>query len=71
MTECPSAAGAFVAVSFDFPKLVVLDGFSERTVAVQDRLCAGRARSGPLVGSGIDGGDHKIYLHGLAAVLRE
>jgi hypothetical protein len=71
MTECPSAADAFVAVSFDLPKLVVFDGFSERTVAVQDRLCAVGARSGPIVRSGIDGGDHKIYLHGLVAVLRE
>ncbi len=49
---------------------VILDGFGNGTVTVQEGLFAVDAGSGSTVGGGlVDGGDREAYLHSVAALL--
>src|SRR5215210_8292837 len=70
VAEGPFARGAFVAVGDDPGEAVILDGFGNGTVTVQEGLSAVDAGSGSAVGGGlVDGGDRETYLHSVAALL--
>ncbi len=48
---------------------VILDGFANGTVTVQEGPLAVDAGSGPVGGGLVDGGDREAYLHSVAALL--
>jgi hypothetical protein len=70
MPEGPFAREALVAVGDDPREAVILDGFGDGAVTVQEGLLTAEAGSGSVGGSLVDGGNDEAYLHGCGASLR-
>jgi hypothetical protein len=69
MPEGPFAREALVAGGDDLAEAVILEGFANATVAVQEGPLAVGAGRGSVGGGSVDGGDREAYLHGVAALL--
>jgi len=67
VSEGPFAREAFVAVGDDHREAVILEGFGDAAVTVQDGLPTVEAGCGSVRGSLVDGGDGEAYLHGRGA----